>query len=673
MKRFTVFGLAVLSTALGLGGGRPGPAAQSKPPDPQAPIRHQVTVTLKLIQVFVADPGGKPAMDLEKSDFVLRDNGVVQTITDFEKHVLALPAAGRAEAAPVAPPAQAAAGESAPLLARKFIFLLDYQRNDLEGIKKAKTALLEFVDSKTQPGDEIALYSFSASGGLKLHEDLTADRAKVRTAVEKLRDVPGITPVGDESLSPDHEPMGMELMNLQIFGRAGGSSGSAVRSLFADVAEWAKVLRSVPGQKNIVLCSRGFGRSVVRPGDPNYFAFQMMAKELASANTRVFSINTTTGVADKTALGVFPEDSLDQLARTTGGKYFSDVNFATKIAADIQDATASYYVLGFAVPAVWDGKYHDVKVEVRRKGYEVRAQRGYFNPLPFGKLSEIEKHVHLLGLIAGEEATAKRVLEFPLTAIPFAAAGAVNTILLAEIPVAAVREAVGERAELVTLILNPDKAIVDGKRLEVDWAAIPTARAFHYAGIALAPGRYDGRAVIRNVDDGRAAVGVCKVDVPGPMTGGPSAYPLFLFVRGLGAMYVNIASEKKEGGAEPFSISRAFPFPAKESIPLVGPLEQGRTSLGAILRCEWRGERGGEIELAVRLFPEGGGEEIEIETELFDMRSEGEADLYLLGIEIPELPPGRYRFDLEAENLATGKTVRTTGAFSVSVFRGGAS
>ena len=667
MKRLATAGLAVLSVALGLGAVRPGLPARQKPSDPQAPIRHQVTVTLKLIQVFVADAAGKPAMDLEKSDFILYDNGKLQTITDFEKHVLAFPAAVRAEAVPAAPipPTAAPAVEPAPLLARKFIFLLDYQRNDLEGIQKAKTSLLEFIDTKTHPGDEVALYSFSAAGGLKLHEDLTTDRAKVRAAVGKLRDVPGITPVGMDDISPDHVPMGMALITQEIFGRYSGSSGPAVRSLFSEVTQWAKVLRSVSGQKNILLYTRGFGRSLVRPGDPNYFAFQTMARELASANTRVFSVNTTTGVMDRIALGVFPEDSLDHLARTTGGSYFHDVNYSAKIASDIQDATASYYVLGFAVPAVWDGKYHDVKVEVRKKGYEVRAQRGYFNPVPFGQLSDIERHVHLLGLISGDEAAAKRVLEFPLAAIPFAPAGGVNTLVLSEIRVAEVREAVGDRAELVILVMNPDKAIVDGKRLEVDWVAIATARAFQYAGVALAPGRYDCRAVVRNLEDGRAAVGACTVDVPEPATEGPSLYPPFLFVRGLGASYMNIESEKKEGGAEPVSMSRIFPFPAKESIPLIGPLDQGRTSLGALLRCEWRGERSGDIELTVRLFPENAGEEIEIETELFDQKSEGEADLYLIGIEIPELPAGRYRLEIEATNAATDKAVRTCVVFSI--------
>ena len=671
MKRVAPIALAAIAAALSaVGGGLP---AQEKKAEPQAPIQHQVTVTLKLIQVFVADAAGKPATDLEKGDFILYDNGKLQTITDFERHVLAAPvaardgAAARAEPAPAAP-AVKPSGEAGALLDRKFIFLVDYQRNDLEGIGKAKTAVLEFIDTKTQPGDELALYSFSASGGLKLHEDLSADRAKVRAAVAKLRDVPGITPVGDESLSPDHEPMGMDLINSQIFGRVGGSSGAAVRSLFSEVAQWAKVLRSVPGQKNIVLFSRGFGRSVVRPGDPNYFAFQAMERELASANARVFSVNTTTGVADKVALGVFPEDSLDHLARTTGGAYYHDVNFSTKIASDVQDATASYYVVGFAVPAVWDGAYHDVKVEVRRKGYEVRAQRGYFNPVPFAKLSEIEKHVHLLGLVSGEEATARRVLEFPLAAVPFATAGGVNALLLSEISVAAVREAVGERVEFILLVLNPGKAIVEGKRLEIDWTGFPTSRVFHYAGVALGPGRYDCRAVVRNVDDGRAAVGASAIEVPEPVTEGPSLWPPFLFVRGLGAMYVNIASEDKEkaGGEVPFSISRIFPFPAKESIPLVGPLEKGRTSLGAVLRCEWRAERGGEIGLEARLFPEDGGEEIEIAKDLFDMKSDGDADLYLLGIEIPGLPTGRYRLEIEARNEATGTLARTSGLFSIS-------
>jgi VWFA-related protein len=653
--------LCILIALLSGVSGRAELSAQVKTKAPEALLQHQVTVTLKLIQVFVAGPDGKPALGLESSDFVLYDNGIAQTITDFERHVLAAPPAGRAEAAlsPIPAPTPA------PLLDRKFIFLIDYQRNELEGIKKAKTAAIEFVDTKTQPGDEVALYSFSAVGGLKLHEDLTADRAKVRAAIDKLRDVPGITPVGDESLSPDHEPMGMELMNQQLFGRGSSSSGPAIRSLFAEVAEWAKVLRNIPGQKNIILYSRGFGRTVVQLGDPAYFAFQTMSRELASANARVFAVNTTTGVMAKIALGVFPEDSLDTLARTTGGKYFNDVNYSTEIASDIQNATASYYVLGFPVPAVWDGKYHNVKVEVRRRGYEVRAQRGYFNPLPFAKLSAIEKHIQLLGLVSGESATAKRVLEFPMTAVPFAAAGGANTLVLSEIPVASIRDAVGDRTELVALILNSAKAIVDGKRVEVDWTDQPAGRLVQYAAVALAPGHYDCWAVVRNLDDGRAAVGLCTVDVPVPEAKGPVMSPPLFLRRGTEARYLNLVSQEEKGGGEGFSISRIFPFPAKEYVPLVGALDQGVTSVSAELRCVWGAERGGEKDLSARLWPEGSEEEIPITTDLVSGVSRGEEDFYLLDFEFSELKPGRYRLEIQAEDTRMGSVVKTAATFSV--------
>ena len=57
----------------------------------QETLQHEVTVTLKLIQVYVTDKKGNPITDLTKSDFVLHDNGKLEKITDFEKHFLSLP------------------------------------------------------------------------------------------------------------------------------------------------------------------------------------------------------------------------------------------------------------------------------------------------------------------------------------------------------------------------------------------------------------------------------------------------------------------------------------------------------------------------------------------------------------------------------------------------------
>lgn len=52
----------------------------------QEDLKHEVTVTLKLIQVYVMDMEGNPIIDLNKSDFILYDNGKPMEITEFEGH-----------------------------------------------------------------------------------------------------------------------------------------------------------------------------------------------------------------------------------------------------------------------------------------------------------------------------------------------------------------------------------------------------------------------------------------------------------------------------------------------------------------------------------------------------------------------------------------------------------
>lgn len=54
--------------------------------------QHEVTVTVKLIQVYVIDEKGEPISDLHRTDFKVLDNGKVMEITEFESHILNLPA-----------------------------------------------------------------------------------------------------------------------------------------------------------------------------------------------------------------------------------------------------------------------------------------------------------------------------------------------------------------------------------------------------------------------------------------------------------------------------------------------------------------------------------------------------------------------------------------------------
>lgn len=653
-SRIGSLGAAALGLAVFVRGMAAGPAKQD-------PIRHDVTVIRKLIQVFVTGPKGKPALDLDKSDFILRDNGKPQPITEFERHVLAVPAGAPAPGAPAAPPPPPAA---APLLARKFIFLIDYDRNGLAGVQKAKSAASEFLDSKVAPDDEVGLFTLSPSGGLTLHERLTTDHARVRRRLKKLRDNVGVLgePLGGELT-------GMELWNAEIFGPHGGHAGPSGRDLFEEMAEWAKALRAIPGQKNIILFSMGFGTGAVHPGGLDNVLFENMARALASANAPVFTVDTapqaTPGrwIEDKLPSGTLPELSLAHLSEATGGKFLGGVNAQTRIASDIQEATANYYVLGYAIPAAWDGKYHEVRVEVAKPGCVVHAQRGYFNPVPFGKLTPLEKHLHLLEVALGEGTPAGPTAAFPVAALPFPQGGGTGTLLIAEFP-AGLRAVLGDHVEFVSLVLNEDRAIVDGKRWEVDPKDLGTSKIFQYSVAFLGPGRYEVRAVLRNLDDGRALSGSCVVDVVPAKAPGPMIYPPLLLAPGMGARYLNLSLPAGAGRKAPFSISEAFPFPTGELEPLVGALGAGATALWAEIACVWGDARAGEKDLSVLMRREGDGEEVTLAVELVSASSREERDVYLLRLGFAALTPGSYRLEIAAGTAPADRIV-AVGRFSV--------
>jgi len=58
---------------------------QARPQDTsQQSLQHDVSVTLKLLQVYVTDKQGKAVKDLVKEDFEIWGDGKIQKITEFE-------------------------------------------------------------------------------------------------------------------------------------------------------------------------------------------------------------------------------------------------------------------------------------------------------------------------------------------------------------------------------------------------------------------------------------------------------------------------------------------------------------------------------------------------------------------------------------------------------------
>jgi len=116
----------------------------------------ELTASLVLLNVSVKDAHGNPVPALQKSNFMLYEDGVPQEIVSFEE-------------------------ENAPL---SIVLLMDVS-DSMEGssLQEAKRAALEFID-QTQPQNEMALIAFNDQ--VRTLRAFTLDRSPLRTAIDHL-------------------------------------------------------------------------------------------------------------------------------------------------------------------------------------------------------------------------------------------------------------------------------------------------------------------------------------------------------------------------------------------------------------------------------------------------------------------------------------------------------
>jgi VWFA-related protein len=492
-------------------------------------FQHEVSVVLKLIQVYVTDKDGNPIKNLSREDFVLTDNGEVRKITDFERHDIVLHKETTAEEKPAAPIVPI----EPPSLNRKFFIFLDFWRNDQTGIKMSKTAARHFIETQVQPTDEVAVVSYALRKGLTIHEYLTRDHNRALAAINRIRFVPGW---GDE----DDPQAGSAMEGAQP--EIGlGSSGADVEyelvmaSDFNKILrEFAQALRTVDGFKSIIFFSRGFARNFIydmagtpfsQYGSQVMDRYRDMIREFAASNCQVYSVNSE-GVR---ALAKNPAArgtaALQELSELSGGKYFHDVANYKDIAQTIQNITGHYYVLGYPISESWDGRYHEVGVKVKLKGCEVYAQSGYYNPKPFGEYTEFEKQLQLIDLSMNERPNSGRPEPIPVAALLCSPGGSDNVLILAEIPARISTEISGEKTEVSRAVFDDKNQVVEFNSGTIEIKAAADQTTIFSSTSSLPPGKYKFRLVFRNPQTGRAVRGDSLFEVSEPIEMGLTAFP----------------------------------------------------------------------------------------------------------------------------------------------------
>jgi VWFA-related protein len=690
----------------------------------QTPLQYEVTVTLKLIQVYVTDKSGKPVADLTKDDFAVMDNGRPVAVTAFERHELGL--APPAAEAPQKEEKPAPAPPESRTINRKFIILFDLAFNSGHGVAASVKAALDFLDTKVAPEDETAFISYSMLKGLRVHESLTSDHAKVRKAVAAVtaKDLSGRA---DEielaywlmvqiAQNPDGDFRAAEAELRRMEWQRQDSMHQA-QSYFLGLTALARALRLVQGQKSVLFFSAGVpsslvnttrsvgidtsrdnvgasttrmstgstfdvGNSVLRPLQ------ETMLKEFSASNCSFYAFDTresskgfTPFVYDemqvltrasggmKSADGVnlaitnpFRDDkttgidSLKRLSDQTGGRYYSNIAFYEKNLEQVSDITGSYYVLGYSIPAAADGKFHDVKVEVKRKGCQVRAQRGYFNPKPFREYTDLEKDLHLFDLALNERSEFSAPKSLPVSALSYDSGQGARARVLARIPKDIWDRSGGNSVELVALFFDEQENLLSLQRATVSSVDYLGKELLFSAGTPARPGLVKCRVVVRDLETGTSAVGSAKSYIGKANDQGLTVHSPMLIAAGGGLFHLE---GKVKGTPENPSWREIYSYDAAAFSPIVGGGAIKAGKVGVIVPYSASGTGRPDVVFKANLVNTATGENLPVTLGLKELSGRGAIWVQNLEISLETIPPGTYLLYIHAGDKPSGSVDST--------------
>ncbi|HAR35862.1 MAG TPA: hypothetical protein DCR87_02945, partial [Acidobacteria bacterium] len=472
----------------------------------------------------------------------------------------------------------------------------------------------------------------------------------------------------------------------------------------------AKVLRTVPGYKNIILFSAGLAKQLLfgRTGGavvgdwstPEQLAAQLaeydaaqadsglrsdftrLLKELKNSNCAVFAVDISrvhkemnvedSGGAMPGARELDGADSLKQLASETGGKFYANTINPENAMEEIVNTTKNFYILGFKVDESWDGKYHKVKVKVKKKGYNVYSQAGYFNPRPFKEYNNFEKLLHLIEIALTEDPWPYVPVEIPVASLNLVERGWQMALTFARAAGSDLTEVFGSKTEAYLLLFNERgelalikkfRAVVPEKEKKENDAFLPSFL------LPVKPGKYECVLVMRNMDTGRAARGRAAIEIPGQLPVVPYLDPLLLLRLDDRAKEINAAGEP--------TLASIYGYNPGTYSAVAGevPPETRRLYTAMRLACPagWEEKleikavlaRGGGVVAGAETGAGGNEESRKLRVAVLDKKREGQLVKMLLELETGELEAGDYEVKLEVSGPNFAQPLIATALFSV--------
>jgi VWFA-related protein len=614
----------------------------------QGPVRKESSSRIELVQIAVMDEKGNPVTDLQMKDFVLYDNGKPRDVTVIENHNISALNNEQQNS-------QTPNKSINTLLPRRIFFLFDFAFNDELGFLLARDLALRFIKNKILPTDEIGVISFSGRKNFRLYEFQTKDRFKIEATIESfsLQDLNPVIPLDD-----DKNLVGRKFIitDQAVMTEAHESNEEIMaRNFVWALTSFAQALQDLPGQKNIILYSSGIPNKMNNKSERSKYSlnidYPQLYKEMAASNIAVYS--RYTGPQNEKAKSNKEIFALREMATVTGGRYYSNVRDSEEYLNDIQTLTGTYYVLGYRVEATRGKDFHNIKVNVNRPGCVVRILSGYFDPKPFDKYSEIERQLHLMDIALAEKPLSQTPVKFKMRAFVRSHMPPNNLGLVAEIPLDKLEDIIKAGVEVISLVFNGSDDIVDFHYVESDFTIYKNKKAFLFVLLSVPFGDYDCRIVLRNHSTGRAAVASVSAHIPKPKADDLVIYPPIFYLPAKDA--INL-SDESIGGAKAIKgnvkIAEMFLFNPAQFMPYIEKSFKRNTDIWATVHCYYnKGDIQG-LRLSAFLVDRNNGNEVPVPLTVVDKNQEREKKAFFIKLNIPDVEPDTYAFNILATDIA---------------------
>jgi VWFA-related protein len=346
----------------------------------------------RLIQVSVVvhDGNRRPVTGLTAEDFEILEDGRPQPVSLF-----AVSASAPTDTA------SAAAGVftnrlQSPSSGGVVAIVFDRLNTSFSEQMQARAHIIKYL-GEIRPGDRVALFVLGEYG-LRILHDFSKDAGSLLRAIQRAQASDSTALAGSQA---------MDQMETELSAFARGNLAN-MRAYYARILAYtslealedvAAYLSGIPGRKNLIWVSSGFPFSITQYGPGGTSDITFMSPETRRATRALNTSDVAVYPVDARGLvGAFashpsapmqefstintvmgPIDGLRHVADWTGGRAFYNTNdLGTAIHRAVGDSEQTYILGYYPSNQTWDEKFRKIKVQVQRRGVEVRHRSGYY-------------------------------------------------------------------------------------------------------------------------------------------------------------------------------------------------------------------------------------------------------------------------------------------------------